>query len=266
MGMSNVPHEEKPVTISPIDRTVAWLGGNWIVMFGFVVGFLVALPFLAPFFMSIGWSVPGRIIYFIYSFVCHQLPERSFFLFGTKISFTVPEIQAAYQMSFDPMILRQFVGNLEMGWKVAWSDRMVAMFSSLWLFGLVWYPLRNHIRRIPWWGLILFLAPMVIDGSSHAVSDVAGIGAGFRDTNLWLAALTHNLFPSTFYAGDAIGSFNSSMRLLTGVLFGLGTVWYTFPFLDEAFSSMSHVVEYKRQYQELIQREKARILSGESHE
>ena len=266
MEMSNAPREVEPVTISPIDRAVAWLGGNWIVVFGSVVGFLVTLPFLAPFFMSIGWTLPGRIIYFIYSFLCHQLPERSFFLFGPKISFTVPEIQAAWQMSFDPMILRQFVGNPEMGWKVAWSDRMVSMFSSLWLFGLVWYPLRKHIRRLRWWGLILFLVPMVMDGGSHAVSDLAGIGAGFRDTNTWLAVLTQNLLPPTFYPGDGLGSFNSFMRLLTGVLFGLGTVWYTFPFLDEAFSSMAHVVEYKRQYQELFQREKARILSGASHE
>ena len=264
--MSNAPREVEPVTISPIDRAVAWLGRNWIVVFGSVVGFLVTLPFLAPFFMSIGWTLPGRIIYFIYSFLCHQLPERSFFLFGPKISFTVPEIQAAWQMSFDPMILRQFVGNPEMGWKVAWSDRMVAMFTSLWLFGLVWYPLRKHIRRLRWWGLILFLVPMVMDGGSHAVSDLAGIGAGFRDTNTWLAVLTQNLLPPTFYPGDGLGSFNSSMRLLTGVLFGLGTVWYTFPFLDEAFSSMAHVVEYKRQYQKLFQREKARILSGASHE
>jgi len=264
--MSNAPREVESVTILPIDRGVAWLGRNWIVVFGSVVGFLVTLPFLAPFFMSIGWTLPGRIIYFIYSFLCHQLPERSFFLFGPKISFTVPEIQAAWQMSFDPMILRQFVGNPEMGWKVAWSDRMVAMFTSLWLFGLVWYPLRKHIRRLRWWGLILFLVPMVMDGGSHAVSDLAGIGAGFRDTNTWLAVLTQNLLPPTFYPGDGLGSFNSSMRLLTGVLFGLGTVWYTFPFLDEAFSSMAHVVEYKRQYQELFQREKARILSGASHE
>lgn len=264
--MSDSPRNVAYIPISPLDRAVAWLGGNWIIVFGFVMGLIVVLPFLAPLFMKIGWNVPGNIIYFIYSFLCHQLPERSFFLFGPRLSFTVPEIQAAWQMSFDPMILRQFIGNPEMGWKVAWSDRMTSMYTSLWLFGLVWYPLRKHIRRIPWWGLVLFLIPMVIDGGSHAISDLAGIGAGFRDTNSWLAALTQNVFPSTFYAGDAVGSFNSSMRLLTGVLFGLGMVWYSFPILDEAFSSMSHVVEYKQKYQEIFQNEKARILSGANHE
>jgi len=31
--------------------------------------------------MNIGWDKAGKAIYFIYSFFCHQLPERSFFLF-----------------------------------------------------------------------------------------------------------------------------------------------------------------------------------------
>jgi hypothetical protein len=30
----------------------------------------------------------------------------------------------------------------------------------------------------------VLLLPMVIDGSTHAVSDLAGIGQGFRGTNL----------------------------------------------------------------------------------
>jgi hypothetical protein len=45
-----------------------------------------------------------------------------------------------------------------------------------------------------------------------------------------------SFFPGAFYSGDAWGSFNSLMRLLTGILFGLGIVWYTYPYLDKAFS------------------------------
>jgi hypothetical protein len=72
---------------------------------------------------------------------------------------------------------------------------------------------------------------MVIDGGSHAVSDLAGIGQGFRDSNLWLAALTHHALPPTFYAGDALGSFNSWMRFLTGLLAGSGIAWFVFPYM-----------------------------------
>jgi hypothetical protein len=35
--------------------------------------------------------------------------------------YSLPEIQTAWQETFNPLILRQFVGNPEMGWKMAWS-------------------------------------------------------------------------------------------------------------------------------------------------
>ena len=78
---------------------------------------------------------------------------------------------------------------------------------------------------------------MALDGGTHAISDfTSGIGLGFRDSNTWLAVLTQHVFPTSFYAGDAWGSFNSIMRIATGVLFGLGVVWFAYPYLDEAFS------------------------------
>ncbi len=200
------------------------------------MGVAVVLPFLAPIFMAIGWSGIGKMIYFIYSFLCHQLPERSYFLFGSKFTYSLAEIQAAWQNTTSPLILRQFIGNPEMGWKVAWSDRMVSMYTSTWFLGLLWWLLRRWLKPLPWWGLSLFLLPMAIDGSSHFLSDLAGIGEGFRYTNAWLATLTNNAFSTDFYMGDAWGSFNSFMRLLTGALFGAGIVWFGFPHLDLAFS------------------------------
>ena len=208
----------------------------WLVLIGVFGGIYVILPLLAPAFMHLGWNVPGRAIYFIYSWLCHQLPERSFFLFGPKFTYSLAEVQAAWQNTSNPLILRQFLGDPEMGWKVAWSDRMVSMFTSTWLFGLLWWPLRRRLPRLPWWGFALFLLPMAVDGTTHFLSDLAGIGLGFRDSNTWLAVLTQHAFPATFYAGDAWGSFNSMMRLLTGISFGIGTAWFGYPYMNEAFS------------------------------
>ena len=77
---------------------------------------------------------------------------------------------------------------------------------------------------------------MAVDGGTHFISDLAGIGLGFRDSNLWLANLTSFTFGPNFYSGDALGSFNSWMRIITGLLAGLGLVWFAFPYLDTAFS------------------------------
>ncbi len=215
-----------------------FLNRYWIVFFAVIYGIFVGLPFLAPVLMNAGIYPAGRVIYFIYSFLCHQLPERSFFLFGQKFTYPLAQIQAVWQKTTDPVILRQFIGNTAMGWKVAWSDRMVSMYTSIWIFGLVWWFLRRKIKPLPWWGLLLVLLPMALDGTSHLISDFYGIGNGFRDSNLWLAVLTLHAFPAAFYAGDGWGSFNSICRLLTGVFFGMGMVWFGFPYLDDSFQSM----------------------------
>lgn len=223
-------------TITPKSKQSAldWISNHWFEVFLIVYGIWIWLPFLAPVFMNLGWEGAGKAIYFIYSLFCHQLPERSFFFFGEKTMYTLSEIQAVWQDTVNPMILRQFIGNPEMGWKVAWSDRMISFYSSVWLLALLWYPLRRKVKPLSWWAFALLLLPMFVDGSTHAVSDLAGIGLGFRDSNLWLATLTNNSFPASFYAGDALGSFNSWARFLTGLLAGLAIVWLALPYIFQS--------------------------------
>jgi uncharacterized membrane protein len=222
--------------VTRADRWAGWLTRYWFALFSLLMGILVSLPFLAPVFMAWGWQAAGSAIYYFYSWLCHQLPQRSYFLFGPGFTYTLPELQAAGATSLDPMVLRQFVGSPELGWKIAWSDRMVSMYTGIWIFGLLWRLVRQSIRPLPLWGLILLSLPMAIDGTAHFISDLAGIGQGFRDTNAWLAALTNYRLPESFYTGDAWGSFNSIMRLLTGALFGVGIIWYGFPIIDKIIS------------------------------
>jgi len=61
----------------PISLT-EWLAKNWFPVFVALYGLWVWVPFLAPLFMRLGLQGPGNAIYFIYSFFCHQLPERSY--------------------------------------------------------------------------------------------------------------------------------------------------------------------------------------------
>lgn len=218
---------------------------HWLAPISILLGIYVGLPFLAPVFMHSGFVSAAKVIYFIYSWLCHQLPERSFFLYGSKFTYSLTEIQNTWQNTINPAILRQFIGTPDMGWKVAWSDRMVSMFISMWLFGMIWWFVRRRLKPLPWWGFILFLLPMAVDGTSHFFSDLAGIGQGFRFNNDWLAVLTGHVFRVSFYFGDAWGSFNSLMRLLTGILFGLGIVWYTYPYIDKAFPQKDRSIDFK---------------------
>jgi uncharacterized membrane protein len=150
--------------------------------------------------------------------------------------YSLSEIQSVWQNTTDPFVLRQFVGNAAMGWKLGWSDRMVSFYGGVWLFAIVWWPLRRRIRLLPWWAVGLLLLPIILDGGSHAISDLAGIDRGFRQSNQWLALITHHALPAWFYVGNSLGSFNSWMRLITGLLAGLGLVWFVFPYMQASFA------------------------------
>ena len=229
------------------NRWVYWLCRHWLLVVSLMLGLYVGLPWLAPLFMKLGLTSAGNTIYLIYSTQCHQLPQRSLFLFGLKPMYSLAEIQTAWTVTDNPLILRQFVGNPAMGWKVAWSDRMVSMYTGLFFLGLLYWPLRRRLKPLSLWGFALLILPMVVDGGTHLISDLAGIGQGFRDSNAWLASLTNNAFPATFYAGDAFGSFNSWMRLITGALFGLGAVWLAYPYVESAFADAARQIEDKFQ-------------------
>lgn len=177
----------------------------------------------------------GKAVYFFYSFFCHQLPERSLFLFGEKWMYSFSEISAVWQNTDNPMILRQFIGTTDMGWKVAWSDRMISMYGGVWLAGLIWGLVQKRLNKVSIWVLILSTLPIILDGGMHILSDLNGLTSGFRFTNDWLAILTNHAFAPSFYLGDALGSFNSWMRWVTGLLFGFGLVWWAFPYIDESF-------------------------------
>jgi uncharacterized membrane protein len=210
---------------------------DWLTL---IIGGLIlfnGLPFLAPILMKIGWEGVGRVLYFIYGFFCHQMAQRSFFLFG-------PHGFEMYPLASLPvddtgknaeLVLRQYLGSPTLGWKVAWSDRMVAMYLSPLLAAMVYGVARRRgaITPLPLWAFLLLLLPMALDGGTHMISDlVSGIGNGFRDSNAWLAALTGHLLPTSFYQGDALGSFNSIMRLFSGLTFGIAVVRLLFPWID----------------------------------
>jgi uncharacterized membrane protein len=229
-----------------LNRAVYWIGRHWLLVFLVVWGLFNLLPWLAPVFMKAGWEGAGRAIYTLYTFFCHQLPQRSYFLFGARPMYELNEVQAVWQNTDNPLILRQFIGNPEMGWKVAWSDRMVSLYTGIFFWAALLGPWRRRLPRLPLWGLVVMALPILIDGGTHMVSDMlGGIGSGFRYDNAWLASLLNNAFAPGFYAGDGFGTFNSWMRLITGMLFSLGAVWYALPILEDAFAGTRQVVEEK---------------------
>src|SRR5207247_7756663 len=167
--------------------------------------------------------------------------------FGPKPMYSLQEIGQVWSTA-NPQVLREFIGNAQMGWKMAWSDRMISTYGGVWLAGLLYAALsRNapHLSLKAW--LVVGILPILVDGTTHMVNDlVAGTsGTGFRDTNDWLRALTLNALPSSFYYGDQLGSFNSWMRWLTGFLFSVTSVFALFPLIGASLQKTASDAEYQ---------------------
>ncbi len=223
---------------------LAWCLDHWIMVFALLLGIVNLLPFLAPVLMYLDWSDFARLIYTIYGPMCHQMAQRSFFLFGAQPMYNIADLPVI--LTGDKLLemeaLRAFIGNTDLGWKVAWSDRMVYMYGSLWLAGILYGLLRQQrvLKPLSLVGFVLLLLPMLIDGGTHLISDMAGgLTGGFRYNNRWLSDLTVHMLPNWFYAGDALGSFNSWMRLISGLTFGFAVVWLSYPHLDRSISEVA---------------------------
>lgn len=209
----------------------------WLILFLVLFGIYNFVPFMAPVSMKLGWMSVGNTIYDIYSTQCHQMAQRSFFLFGEKPMYELIElpINLTGKLGQDELALRAFRGNNQMGWKVAWSDRMVYMYGSLWLASLLYCVFRLPKRKPIRLQVFLFMQiPFALDGITHLLSDLMSLTSGFRYHNAWFAALTNHVFPSSFYVGDGIGSFNSTLRLVSGVLFGFSLAGLMLPVFDRA--------------------------------
>ncbi len=222
------------------DDLAAWMLQHWLFLVLASLGLWNLLPWMAPVFMKLGWETPASIIYFVYQLFCHQMPQRSWFLFGPQFTYAKNDILMAMNGNTDPVIprtMRVFIGTPEMGWKVAWSDRMVSFYGGWFLVGMVYAAMRNRWPGLSWTWAVMLLLPLAIDGGTHVLSDWGGLREGFRETNAWLAVVTNYRFPPEFYAGDQWGSFNSIMRLITGVLGAVGLMGFVLPYVDRAMPS-----------------------------
>ncbi len=249
LGPQNQDAIPAPVSSMPPKKSLSasinhWFEKHWLLGFNTGWGIFVILPWLAPVAMYIGIPALGHTIYFIYNFFCHQLPERSWFLFGPSFSYTQIEIATAWGSTVpeisNELVRRQFRGTAELGWKVAWSDRMVAMYTSIFIFGLVYAVLRElgmRVKGVHWAVFLLCIFPMAIDGTTHLINDALRLE--FRQTNEWAVFITGGVLPPEFYIDDLFGSLNSFLRLFTGLLFGFGVVFFLWPIMEDEFTPRS---------------------------
>jgi uncharacterized membrane protein len=116
---------------------------------------------------------------------------------------------------------RTFIGDPQMGYKVALCERDVAIYGAIALIGLIFIPLRRRLRPVP---LLLYLflglGPIGLDGFSQLLSE--------PPLSLWPVRESTPL-----------------LRTVTGFIFGMMNAWLALPYLEEAMRETRHDVEEK---------------------
>ncbi len=222
----SMPDSEKPM--KP-DKLTQFFNRFYLLIFALVFLVFVGLSFLAPVLMHWNMQTPAKLIYSFFFLFCHQLPYRSFFLFGSQAYYPLAEAGINGMLSFEEAVhtyqmrfteAKAFVGNAEMGYKTALCQRDIAIYLAIALFCILFMLTNYRLPRLHWslW-IILGLIPMALDGFSQLFS---------------------SLFPALFTSRES----TPALRVLTGGMFGFMTAWFLFPWLHQKIKESSDDANY----------------------
>jgi uncharacterized membrane protein len=208
-GVIALEHVERLTVF--LDKLVLSLAKHWLLLVNLVIAVFSGLPLLAPVLMGLGYTRPAQLIYTIYQPLCHQLPQRSFFLFGPQFAYSLDTLQELLgpEALATGSLARAFIGNAALGYKMAYCQRDTAMYGSMLLAGMVFGLVRHRLKPLPFSLYLIFLAPWAIDGLAQFL--------GFYEST-W------------------------QLRTITGSLFGLATVWLAYPYLEAGAAELRRTV------------------------
>jgi uncharacterized membrane protein len=216
------------------DRFSAWFSKHYMVLFNLGVAIYLGLAFLAPVLMKAKLDLPATVLYKAYSLVCHQLGFRSFYLFGEQYFYPraaagVPTVLTFSQATGlnegnnaqDLFNARSFVGNEQVGYKVALCERDVAIYGGILIFGLLFSLSGLKLPPIPWYLWVLIgIIPIGLDGFSQLFSQPPLSFLPYREST-------------------------PTLRVLTGFLFGTTTAWFGYPVVEESMREMRKMYDAK---------------------
>jgi len=203
------------------DSISYWFSKHYLAVFNILVFIYISIPFIAPVLMKVGADKPAGLIYRAYGFVCHQFAFRSWFLFGEQIAYPRESAGVTGFISYeqatgldgnDILSARAFIGNPQIGFKVALCQRDIAIYGGILLFGIIFALTKRRLKPIHlliW--IFLGIVPIALDGLSQLLSQPPLNLIPYRESTPML-------------------------RTITGFLFGFLTAWFGYPYVEESMS------------------------------
>jgi uncharacterized membrane protein len=189
-----------------LNHTVHAIAKHWLLIANTVMGLHVALPISAPVFLMTGHGRAAHLIYTLFRPLCHQLPERSFFLFGPQAAYTLEELE--YLLG--PGVPVRYVGSPALGYKVAICQRDITVYLAALLAGLAFALCRRQLRPLSIRGFVVLCIPIALDGFGQLIA----------------------LWDSTWWS-----------RVSSGAFFGIACIWLAYPHVEVGMNDVLRVTE-----------------------
>jgi len=187
-------------------RFMRWFSAHWLALANLATFLYVGVPTLAPILMKMNRPRAGRLLYTLFSPLCHQLPERSFFLFGPRAAYSYGELARFLQGD----VPRRYLGDETLGYKIAICQRDVAIYAAMFAAGLAFSALRKRLKPLPLKAFLALLLPLAVDGTGQLLG-------------LWVSS--------------------PLSRVITGGLFGIALVWLAYPHLERGMAEVHQAAE-----------------------
>ena len=242
------------------------IAGKWLLIVMAILGCYISLPWVAPTLAKLGLGGPADLIYTIYSPFCHQFAFRSPFLYGAQ-AFYPREAAGTDYRAFEEFAIasdefveqyrywseyyfgttplpptiedlqtfsvaqqfaaRHFIGDETVGYKTSLCARDLAIYSMMFVGGLIYWRFRRRIRPLPFLLYVFVgLGPISLDGFSQLMS--------YPPFEFWPVRETIPLF-----------------RVATGGLFGLMSAWLGFPHIEKSMQDIIDRLDYRRRASEV---------------
>lgn len=237
-----------------MSRLLLPLARHWLRIVLAALAVYISLPWSAPALAKLGMREAADAIYTLYSPFCHQFAFRSPFLFGEQAFYPRGAANSGYRdfetvaveseafldqyrywsgvfgerapapaATIDGLAefsvaqqfaARSFIGDETIGYKTSLCARDLAIYTMIFVGGLIYRRYRWRIKPLPFWLYALVgLGPVGIDGFSQLLS--------YPPFEFWHTRETLPIF-----------------RIVTGGIFGLMSAWLGFPYIERSMQDL----------------------------